>query len=163
MSAWFQARFPVVVQLSIYRLTKKRKHVKYKKGTKYQNWQNLLAPPPRLQVQLPVNSTFDNNPPPPLKKSPPLNVLKVSLKKKKVFKRRTSTGSGLFAFESNALAQTFHQIVSKRVETFNVPHVVASRHIKREKVSFPVGVHRSKTPLVKITKLNSITTFWSLI
>ena len=57
-----------------------------------------------------------------------------------------STGSGLFAFESSGFVQTFRQIVPKRVETFTVPNMVASKHIKREKVSFPVGVRRPKPP-----------------
>ena len=52
---------------------------------------------------------------------------------KDVFKRRTSTGSGLVAFLGSGFAKIFGQIVSVRAKTLNNKNLVESRHIKREK------------------------------
>ena len=48
------------------------------------------------------------------------------------------------------LGQIFRQIVSIRVMTLINTNVMASRHIKREEVSLPVAVHRSKMPELKL-------------
>jgi len=56
-----------------------------------------------------------------------------------------STGSGLFALLSRDFEQIFGQIVSIRIKTLSNTNMVASRLIKREKGSLPVGVRRSKT------------------
>ena len=50
-----------------------------------------------------------------------------------VFKRRTSTGSGLFALLSRDFEQIFRQIVSIRVKTLSHTNLVVLRHIKRGK------------------------------
>ena len=57
-----------------------------------------------------------------------------------VFERRTPTGSDF--------AQIFSQIVSIRVKRLSNTNFILSRHIKREDVSLPVHVRRSKTPLL---------------
>ena len=41
-------------------------------------------------------------------------------------------------------------MVSIRVKTHSFTNVVAPRRVKRENVSFPVAVRRSKTPLLKL-------------
>ena len=49
-------------------------------------------------------------------------------------------GSGFLAFLVNVFSQIFGPIVSIRVKTLSKTRLVASRHIKREKVSFPVDL-----------------------
>ena len=61
-----------------------------------------------------------------------------------------STGSGLFTLLSRDFEQIFGQIFFLRVKTFRNTNKEASRHIKREKGSLPVDVHRSKTSLLKL-------------
>ena len=73
---------------------------------------------------------------------------------KDVFKRRTSTGSGLLAFLGSGFAKIFGQIVSVRVKTLSNKNVVESRHIKREKAPLLVNVRCSKTSLRKFAKAN---------
>ena len=68
----------------------------------------------------------------------------------RVFERRTSTGSGLFAFLGGGFSYIFEQIVFVRVKTLGITNLLASRHFKREKASFPVDVRRSKTSLLKL-------------
>ena len=68
-----------------------------------------------------------------------------------VSERRTSTGSGFFAHLSCHFEQKFGQIFSIRVKTLSHTNLVASRHIKREKISFPVDLRRSKTLLLKLS------------
>ena len=70
--------------------------------------------------------------------------------KQSVFERRTATGSGRFSFLRSGCALIFKQIVSIRVKTHSFTNVVAPRRVKRENVSFPVAVRRSKTPLLKL-------------
>ena len=65
-----------------------------------------------------------------------------------VFERRKSTGSGLLASLSSGFAQLSGKS-SLRVKTLNNPNLAASRQIKTEKALLPVGVRRSKTPLLK--------------
>ena len=60
-----------------------------------------------------------------------------------------STGSGLFTLLSRDFEQIFGQIFL-RVKTLRNTNKEASRHIKREKGSLPVDVHRSKTSLLKL-------------
>ena len=75
--------------------------------------------------------------------------------RKDVFKRRTSTGSGLLAFLGSGFAKIFGQIMSVRVKTLSNKNVVESRHIKREfKASLLVNVRCSKTSLLKFPKAN---------
>ena len=38
--------------------------------------------------------------------------------------------------------------------TLSSKHLVASMHIKREKASLPLDVRRSKTPLLKVARLD---------
>ena len=54
-----------------------------------------------------------------------------------------------FSFLSSDFAQIFGQIASVRVKTLSNTDFVASRFIKREKVTLPVAVHGSKKPLLK--------------
>ena len=67
-----------------------------------------------------------------------------------IFERRTSTGSGLFAFLDGGFSQILGQIVFVRVKTLSNTNLVALRHFKKEKASFPVDVRRSKTSLLKL-------------
>ena len=67
-----------------------------------------------------------------------------------VFERRTSTGSCPFSFLRDGFAQIFSQIVSIRVKKLSNTNYIASRHITREKSSFPVDVRCSKTSLLKL-------------
>ena len=57
-----------------------------------------------------------------------------------VFERHTPTGSDF--------AQIFSQIVSIRVKKLSNTNFILLRHNKRENVSLPVHVRRSKTPLL---------------
>ena len=66
-----------------------------------------------------------------------------------VFERHTSTESGLFAFFGTDFGQIFEQIASIRVKILSNINLVVPRHIKREKASLPVEVHRSKMPFPK--------------
>ena len=61
-----------------------------------------------------------------------------------------ATGSGRFSFLSSGWAIIFKYIVSIRVKTLSITDVVVPRRVKRENVSFPVAVRRSKTPLLKL-------------
>ena len=71
--------------------------------------------------------------------------------KQQCFERRTSTGSGLFASLGSGLVETLGYIVFKREKKpISNTNLLASRHIKREKGSLPVDVHRSKTYLLKL-------------
>ena len=54
-----------------------------------------------------------------------------------MFDPRTSTGSGLFALLSRDLEKNFGQIVSLGVKTLSNTNLVAFRHIKGQKGSFP--------------------------
>ena len=67
-----------------------------------------------------------------------------------VFERRASTGSGVFALFGSDFEQRLEKIVSLRVKSLSNTNLVASWHIKREKVSLPVDLRRSKTSLVKL-------------
>ena len=67
-----------------------------------------------------------------------------------VFERRTSTGSGLFATLGSGWAQIFGQIVFIREKKLSDTNFLASRHIKEEKASLPVDVHRSKSCLLRV-------------
>ena len=53
-----------------------------------------------------------------------------------------------FALLRHDFEQTFGQIVSVKVKTLSNRDLVASRHLKREKGSLPVDVHRSKNGAV---------------
>ena len=64
------------------------------------------------------------------------------------FGRLTSTGNGLFAPLSRDFEKSCGQIVSIRVKTLSHTNLEASRHIKREKPSLPVGIRRPKTLLL---------------
>ena len=77
------------------------------------------------------------------------SAILVSLSKD-VFERRTSLESGLFSFLHGAFAQIFGQIVSILVKTFRNTNLVVSRCFKMKKTSLPVGMRRSKTPLLKL-------------
>ena len=61
-----------------------------------------------------------------------------------------STGSGLFPFLHGGFAQFFKQIVSIIVKTLRNTNLVALRCFKMKKTLLPVGVRRSKTPLLKL-------------
>ena len=76
-----------------------------------------------------------------------------------VFKRRTSTGSGLFSFLNGGFAQLFSQIASIRVNKLMNTNCISSRHVNRENASLPVDVRRSKTPLLKLFNETSPTYF----
>ena len=65
-----------------------------------------------------------------------------------VFEPWTSTGSELFASLGSGLVETLGLIVFIRETKLGNAHLLASRHIKREKGSLPVGVHPSKTSLL---------------
>lgn len=52
----------------------------------------------------------------------------------------TSTGNGRFALLGNACTQVFRQIVSIRVKTVIKKNEIASRHIKRLKISLRVDI-----------------------
>ena len=67
-----------------------------------------------------------------------------------VFDRRTSTGSG-FSILDNSFAQMFGQIVSMIVKTLRNTNFAVSSRFKMKKNSLPVDVHRSKTPLFKLS------------
>ena len=54
------------------------------------------------------------------------------------------TRSSLFAFLGSGFAQTLSQIISRRVKTLGNTKLVIVKHVKREKASLPVDVHRSK-------------------
>ena len=73
-----------------------------------------------------------------------------------VLERRTSTGNGRFALLSRDFEQIFGQIVSVRMKTLGNINKVASRLIKRGKGSLPVDVRRSKTSLLKLPNLPSL-------
>ena len=63
-------------------------------------------------------------------------------------------GSWFLAFLVNVFSQIFGPIVSIRVKTLSKTRLVASRYIKREKVSLPVDLlpgRGSKTPLPKLS------------
>ena len=69
-----------------------------------------------------------------------------------VFERRTSTGSGhFFSILDNGFAQLFGQIVSMIVKTLRNTNFAVSSRFKMKKNSLPVDVHRSKTPLLKLS------------
>ena len=61
-----------------------------------------------------------------------------------------STGSGLFSFLHGGFAKLFEQIVSIIVKTLRNTNLVVSSCFKMKKTSLPVGVRRSKTPLLKL-------------
>ena len=65
-----------------------------------------------------------------------------------VFEPWTSTGSGLFASLGSGLVATLELIVFIREKKLSNTNLLALRHIKREKGSFPVDVHPSKTSLL---------------
>ena len=65
-----------------------------------------------------------------------------------IFEPWTSTGSELFASLGSGLVETLGLIVFIRETKLGNAHLFASRHIKREKGSLPVGVHPSKTSLL---------------
>ena len=67
-----------------------------------------------------------------------------------VFERRTSTGSGLFATLGSGWVQNPGQIVFIREKKLRNTNFLASRHIKEEKASLPVDVHRSKSSLLRV-------------
>ena len=62
-----------------------------------------------------------------------------------VFEGRTSTGSGLFASLISGLVETLRQIVFIREKKDSNTNLLASRHIRSKKASFPVYVCRTKT------------------
>ena len=58
-----------------------------------------------------------------------------------VFNDARKTGSSVFAFSRHDFDSFFRgQIVCTRVKTRSNSNLVASRHIKREKISLPVDV-----------------------
>ena len=68
----------------------------------------------------------------------------------------------------SGFAQTFGQIVSKKVKALNNPNLVASRFIKTEKASLPVGARRSKRRLLKFPILATSSgalplSYWRLV
>ena len=65
------------------------------------------------------------------------------------FEPWTSTGSGLFASLGSGLFETLGLIVFIREKKLSNTNLLALRHIKREKGSFPVDVHPSKRLLHK--------------
>ena len=67
-----------------------------------------------------------------------------------VFERRTSTGSGLFATLASGWVQNPGQIAFIRENKLSNTNFLASRHIKEEKASLPVDVHRSKSSLLRV-------------
>jgi len=71
---------------------------------------------------------------------------------KDVFERRTSTGSGLFAFLSSGLAHILRQIVSIRVRKLSNSNLVVSSHIKRNRTSLPVDACHSILNALSQTK-----------
>ena len=75
-----------------------------------------------------------------------------------VCERRKSNGSELFAILSHDFEQIFGHIVSVRVKSLSNTDLASSRHLKREKGSRPVDVRRSKTSLLKLPLIRSITT-----
>ena len=54
----------------------------------------------------------------------------------RVFERRTSTGSGLFAFLGGGFSYIFEQIVFVRVKTLSITNLAALRYFKRRKPHF---------------------------
>ena len=66
------------------------------------------------------------------------------------FQRRTSTGSGLFASLGSGLVETLGKIVLIREKKLSNTTLLASTHMKREKVSLLLEVRRSKTSLLKL-------------
>ena len=74
-----------------------------------------------------------------------------------VFERRTSTGNRRFALLSRDFEQIFGQIVSVRIKILGNINTVASRLIKRGKGSLPVDVRRSKTSLLKLPTVATVT------
>ena len=68
-----------------------------------------------------------------------------------------SNGIERFAFLGRGFVYIFGKIVSILVMTLINTNLVVSRLIKREKVSFPVAVHRSKTPLNFVCGNESVT------
>ena len=58
-----------------------------------------------------------------------------------------------FSLLGRDFEQILGQIVSIRVKTLSNTNLAASRHIKREKNSFPVDMRRSKTSLLKFPYL----------
>ena len=63
----------------------------------------------------------------------------------RAFKQLFHPQVDFFAHLSCDFEVTCEQIVSVRVKTLSHTNLVASRHIKREKSSLPVDVHRSET------------------
>ena len=74
---------------------------------------------------------------------------------KDVFERRTSTGTGLFTFLSGIFAQIFGQIVSIIRKRLRNTNLVLSIYFKMKKISPPVDLRRSKTPLFKLPFVNT--------
>ena len=75
---------------------------------------------------------------------------KISFISKDVFERRTSTGSGLFSFLSGIFAQIFGQIVPIIGKRPRKTYLVLSIYFKMKKMSLPVDVRCSKTPLIDL-------------
>ena len=73
---------------------------------------------------------------------------------KSVCERRTSTGSGLFASLASGLVKTLGKILFIREKKLSNTNLLESRHIKGEKASLPVDVHRSKTSLLKLPNIS---------
>ena len=82
-----------------------------------------------------------------------LSQLPIASLSKDVFERRSSIGSEFFSFLGNVFAKIFGQIVCIRVKKHGKTNVVASRHIKRQKVLLPVELRRSKTPFLKLSNV----------
>ena len=67
-----------------------------------------------------------------------------------------------FAILGRDFDQMFGQIDSVREKIRRNTNLLASRHIKREKVSLPVDMRRSKTSLLKLPHFSrNVTLFWN--
>ena len=66
-----------------------------------------------------------------------------------------STGTRLFTFLSGIFAQIFGQIVSIIRKRLRNTNLVLSIYFKMKKISLPVDLRRSKTPLFKLPLVNT--------
>ena len=68
-----------------------------------------------------------------------------------VIEQRRLTGTGISAFLGHDFEQIFRQLVYMRFKKkLSDTNLIMSRHIEREKASFPLDVRCSKTPLLKL-------------
>ena len=83
---------------------------------------------------------------------------------KDFFERRSSIGSGLFSFLNGIFAQFFGQIAPIIGKRLRKTYLVLSIYFKMKKMSLPVDVRCSKTPLLDLpndqARLVKMTGYW---